>query len=436
MKDLAEPPEAPAEEAAGLGLPIRAGHTTMARLRGVWPFLGPAFVASVAYIDPGNFATNIAGGSELGYRLLWVILAANLMAIFIQTLSAKLGIATGRGLARVCRDEFPRPVALSLWVIAELVAMATDLAEVLGAAIGFNLLFGIGLLPAAVLTGIFAFGVLYLHRYGHRPIEYVIMALVGVVGICYALEVFLTKPPMGPVLHGMFVPYAHGRALYLAIGILGATVMPHVVFLHSDLTKGRTPNPHPGTGQRQEESHKRKLFRFEVLDVAIAMNGAWFVNSAMLIMAAAVFWAHGITVTSLEQAQRTLAPIAGPLAGLVFGVSLLASGLSSSTVGTMAGQGIMEGFLGYRVPVLLRRGVSLVPALVVIALGLDPLRILILSQVILSFGLPFAVVPLVWFTAQTRLMGALANRRLTTGIAVVITAIIVGLNAALLTQTL
>jgi manganese transport protein len=319
-------------------------------------------------------------------------------------------------------------VAYTLWVIAELVAMSTDLAEVLGAAIGFNLVFGFGLFPAALLTGVFAFGVLYLHKYGHRPIEYVIMALVAVVGLCYAAELFFTRPPAGLILHGMFTPYVKGHALYLAIGILGATVMPHVVFLHSDLTKSRIPH--------HDDAQAKRLFRFEVLDVAIAMNGAWFVNSAMLIMAAAVFWAHGLTVSSLQDAARTLGPIAGPLAGLLFGVSLLASGLSSSTVGTMAGQGIMEGFLGYRIPLFLRRGISLIPALVVIAIGLNPLRILVLSQVVLSFGLPFAVAPLVWFTTRKRLMGALTNRPLTTVAAVVVVAIIVTLNAALLLQLL
>jgi len=428
LKELEQASETPTEEAAALGLPVRAGHTSIRRLRGVWPFLGPAFVASVAYIDPGNFATNIAGGSEFGYRLLWVILTANLMAILIQILSAKLGIATGRGLARVCRDEFPKPVAYGLWVIAELVAMSTDLAEVLGAAIGFNLLFGLGLLPASLLTGLFAFGVLYLHKYGHRPVEYIIMAFVAIVGLCYAAEIFLTHPPVGPILHGMFTPYAKGHALYLAIGILGATVMPHVVYLHSDLTKSRIPH--------HDDAQAKRLFRFEVLDVAIAMNGAWFVNSAMLIMAAAVFWAHGLQVSSLQDAAATLKPLAGPLAGLLFGISLLASGLSSSTVGTMAGQGIMEGFLGYRIPLFLRRGISLIPALVVIAIGLDPLRILVLSQVFLSFGLPFAVVPLVWFTTRRRLMGGLTNRPLTTVAAVVVVAIIVTLNAALLLQLL
>ncbi len=426
MRELERASETPTEEAAALGLPVRAGHTTVKRLKGVWPFLGPAFVASVAYIDPGNFATNIAGGSEFGYRLLWVVLTANLLAILIQTLSAKLGIATGRGLARVCRDEFSKPVSIGLWVIAEIVAMATDLAEVLGAAIGFNLLFGLGLLPAALLTGLFAFGVLYLHRYGHRPIEYVIMALVGVVGLCYTIEIFLTHPPAGPILHGMFTPYAKGHALYLAIGILGATVMPHVVFLHSELTKSRIPH--------HDDAQARRLFRFEVLDVAIAMNGAWFVNSAMLIMAAAVFWAHGLHVSSLQDAAKTLVPIAGPLAGLVFGISLLASGLSSSTVGTMAGQAIMEGFVGYRMPLFVRRGVSLLPAIVVIAIGLDPLRILVLSQVFLSFGLPFAVVPLVWFTTRRPLMGALTNRPVTTVLAVIVVALIVSLNVALLLQ--
>jgi len=415
-----------AAEAAALGLPVRAGHSSRQRLKGLWPYLGPAFVASVAYIDPGNFATNIAGGSEFGYRLLWVILASNLMAIVIQMLSAKLGIATERGLARVCRDEFSKPVALFTWVIAEIAAVATDLAEVLGAAIGFKLLFGMALLPAALLTGAFAFAVLWLHRYGHRPVEYVIMAMVGIVGLSYAIEIVLVHPPAGPVLHGLLVPFAKGHALYLAIGILGATVMPHVVFLHSDLTKGRIKVKSP--------EHARRLFRFELVDVALAMNGAWLVNSAMLIMAAATFWSHGIRVESLEAASRTLKPIAGQLASWFFGVALLASGLSSSTVGTMAGQGIMEGFLGYKMPLFLRRGITLIPAVVVISLGLDPLKILVLSQVVLSFGLPFAVIPLVRFTAQKRLMGTLVNKRATTVLATLIVAVIVGLNITLLVQ--
>ncbi|MCA1839076.1 MAG: Nramp family divalent metal transporter [Actinomycetota bacterium] len=418
----------PQEEAAALGLPVKAGHTTTNRVKGLWPYLGPAFVASVAYIDPGNFATNIAGGSEFGFKLLWVILAANLMAIVIQSLSAKLGIATGKGLARVCREEFPRPVGLFLWIIAEIVAMSTDLAEVLGGAIGFKLLFGIDLLPAAILTGVVAFAILYLHKYGHRPVEYVIMFFIGVVGFCYLAEIFLVHPPAGPILHGMFVPFAKGRALYLAIGILGATVMPHVVFLHSDLTKARiTP---------QSAAHAKRLYRFELIDIAIAMNGAWFVNSAMLIMAASVFFLHGIHVESVEAAHKTLTPLAGALSSFLFGISLLASGLSSSTVGTMAGQGIMEGFIGYKIPLFLRRGLTLIPAIIVIAIGADPLRILILSQVVLSFGLPFAVVPLVLFTSKKRLMGQLTNRRSTTLIATVIALMILSLNGVLLVQTL
>lgn len=416
------------EEAAALGLPVKAGHTDVKRLKGLWPYLGPAFVASVAYIDPGNFATNIAGGSEFGFKLLWVILAANLMAILIQMLSAKLGIASGRGLARVCRDEYSRPVSMFLWVIAEIVAMSTDLAEVLGAAIGFNLLFHIPLLPAALLTGVFAFGVLYLHKYGHRPVEYVIMALVGVVGISYLVELFLVKPPLSPILHGMITPFAKGHALYLAIGILGATVMPHVVFLHSDLTKSRI--------RKESEAHAKKLFHFEVIDIVIAMNGAWFVNSAMLIMAASVFFLHGRAVQSVQEAHQTLRPIAGALSSGLFGVSLLASGLSSSTVGTMAGQGIMEGFIGYRMPLFLRRAVTLVPAIIVIALGVDPLKILVLSQVVLSFGLPFAIIPLIRFTRKKHIMGGLTNRSHTTVLAYIIASIIVGLNITLLVQTI
>lgn len=396
------------------------------RLRRLLPYLGPAFVASVAYVDPGNFATNIQGGAKYGYVLLWVIVASNLMAMLIQALSAKLGIATGRNLAEVCRDELPRPLVWGMWVVSELVAMATDLAEFLGAALGFYLLFGIPLFPAALLTGVVTFAMLALERYGHRPLELVIAALVGVIAVSYVIETLLEKPAWGVIARSAVTPqFIDTESVLLAVGILGATVMPHVIFLHSSLTQNRI---RPTT-----EQQARLLFRYEIVDVVIAMGIAGMINGAMLIMAAATFHAAGLVeIASIEEAYRTLTPLLGPLAGTVFALSLLASGLSSSAVGTMAGQVIMQGFLHWHVPLWLRRLVTMLPALVVIGLGLDPTRTLVLSQVVLSFGIPFALIPLVMFTRRRDLMGSLVNRRRTTLAASVVALVIVLLNAYLL----
>ncbi len=392
------------------------------------PFLGPAFVASVAYIDPGNFATNIQGGAEFGYMLLWVVVASNLTAMLVQALSAKLGIATGRNLAELCRDRFPRPVVWGMWAVSELVAMATDLAEFLGAALGFYLLFHIPLLLAALLTGLVTLVILALERHGFRPVEAVITGFVGVIAVAYLIETVLDRPDWGALAVGAFVPrFAGKESVLLATGILGATVMPHVVFLHSALTQHRIVP--------RSDEQARRLFRFEVMDVIIAMGLAGLVNAAMLIMAAATFHSHGLTgIATIEEAHRTLAPLLGAASSVVFAVSLLASGLSSSTVGTMAGQVIMQGFLHYQIPVWVRRLFTMVPAIVVIATGLDPTRTLVLSQVVLSFGLPFALVPLVLFTARRDVMGALANRRATTWMAWAVTAVIVLLNLFLLYQ--
>ena len=405
---------------------VLEGRSARRGLARILPFLGPAFVASVAYIDPGNFATNIQGGAQFGYLLLWVIVASNLTAMLVQALSAKLGIATGRNLAEVCRDQFSRPVVWGMWVISEVVAMATDLAEFLGAALGFYLLLRIPLLPAAFLTGVVTLIILALERRGFRPIEAVITAFVGVIAISYMIETILDRPDWLAVARSAVVPgFAGTESILIATGILGATVMPHVVFLHSALTQRRIVP--------RDEAQARRLFRFEVMDVVIAMGLAGLVNAAMLIMAASTFYTRGLTgIASIEEAHRTLAPLLGSASSVVFAVSLLASGLSSSTVGTMAGQVIMQGFLHRQIPILLRRVVTMAPAIVVIAMGLDPTRTLVISQVILSFGLPFALVPLVLFTSRRGLMGGLVNRAGTTALAAALTAVIIALNLFLL----
>ncbi|MDR7480944.1 MAG: Nramp family divalent metal transporter [Armatimonadota bacterium] len=396
----------------------------------VLPFLGPAFVASVAYVDPGNFATNIQAGAQFGYLLLWVIVASNLTAMLVQALSAKLGIATGRNLAELCRDRFPRPVVWAMWVVSELVAMATDLAEFLGAALGFYLLFGIPLLPAALLTGIVTLAILAMERQGFRSLEAVITAFVGVIALAYVVELALERPQWAAVVAHATVPrFAGTESVLLASGILGATVMPHVVFLHSALTQHRIVP--------RDQRQAARLFRFEVTDVVLAMGLAGVINGAMLVMAAATFHARGLVdIASIEEAHRTLAPLLGEASSAVFAVALLASGLSSSTVGTMAGQVIMQGFLHRQIPIWVRRVVTMAPAIVVIGIGLDPTRTLVISQVVLSFGLPFALVPLALFTSRRDLMGALVNRRSTTVVTAVLVALIILLNLFLLARVL
>ena len=393
------------------------------------PFLGPAFVACVAYIDPGNFATNIAGGSKFGYTLVWVIVASNLMAMLIQTLSAKLGIATGRNLPEVCREQFPRRVSIGLWVQAEAIAMATDLAEFLGAAIGFHLLFGIALFPAALITGATTFAILGLQRFGFRPLEAVITAFVAVISACYVAELWYAHPPLGTVAkHAVLPQFQGGESVLLAVGILGATVMPHVIYLHSALMQNRIVP--------QDDAEARRLYRFTKIDVVIAMSLAGVINMAMLVVAAAVFFKSGLLhVDSLEGAHRTLAPLLGGASSTLFALALIASGLSSSTVGTLAGQVVMQGFIRRQIPLTLRRAVTMLPAFVVIAIGLDPSRTLVISQVVLSFGIPFALIPLVLFTSRRDVMGALVNHRVTTAIAALVAALISGLNIFLLAQT-
>ena len=394
------------------------------------PFLGPAFIASVAYVDPGNFATNIQGGAQYGYMLLWVIVASNLMAMLTQALSAKLGIATGKNLAEHCRDQLPRWAVWTMWIIMEFVAMATDLAEFLGAALGFNLLFGMPLFVAGVLTGIVTFAILALERHGFRPLEAVITSLVGVIAFCYVFETLLGRPDWGKIVFHAVVPQFRGtESVLLATGILGATVMPHVVFLHSALTQGRIVVRDPG--------QLRRLFRYQCVDVTLAMGVAGLVNGAMLIMAAATFFEQGLTtVGTIEEAHRTLTPLLGSASSWVFAVSLLASGLSSSAVGTMSGQVIMQGFVHWQIPIWLRRLLTMLPALIVIGIGLEPTRTLVLSQVVLSFGLPFALAPLAIFTARADLMGVLVNRRPTTVVFGAVTLLIIALNMFLLYQIL
>jgi manganese transport protein len=398
--------------------------------RGVLPFLGPAVVASVAYVDPRNFATNVAAGSRFGYMLLWVILVSNLMAMLIQAMSAKLGIATGMNLPEVCRARYPKPVSRALWVQAELIAMATDLAEFLGAALGFYLLFGIPLFWAGLLTGVFSFAILHLQSRGARPLEIAISVLVGVILVGFAVQFVLSEPSGLGIAEGLTTPRFEGsESVLLATGILGATVMPHVIYLHSALTQGRV------VGRSEDE--RRRIFRFERIDVIIAMGIAGVINMSMLVMAAAVFHERGLTgVEDIDEVFHRLGDLVGSHAQYAFGAALLASGLSSSSVGTLAGQVVMQGFIDRQIPLWLRRSLTMAPALVVLAIGVNPSRALVLSQVVLSFGIPFALIPLVMFCRDRRLMGGLVNRPATTAVAAVVAALIVVLNGVLLVQTL
>ena len=409
--------------------PGKGEHALRSNRPRIWPFLGPAFIACVAYMDPGNFATNIAGGSKFGFTLVWVIVVSNLMAMLIQTLSAKLGIATGRNLPEVCRERFSRRTSLGLWVQAEVIAMATDLAEFLGAAVGIKLLLGIPLFPAAVITGVITFLILALQRYGFRPLEAVITAFVAVIGVCYLGELWFAHPPLGTVAKHAVVPdFAGNESVLLAVGILGATVMPHVIYLHSALTQHRIV-------PRNDDEAKR-LYKYTRIDVLIAMAIAGLINMSMLVVAATVFFGSGLTgVDSLEGAHRTLEPILGGASSVLFALALTASGLSSSTVGTMSGQVVMQGFIRRRIPLWVRRLVTMIPAFVVIGLGLDPSRTLVVSQVVLSFGIPFALVPLVIFTSRREIMGTLVNHRMTVVAATAVAALISGLNVFLLVQT-
>lgn len=392
----------------------------------LWPFLGPAFIAAVAYIDPGNFATNIAGGAKFGYLLLWVVLSANLIAMLVQTQSAKLGIATGKNLAELCRERFSRRTSIGLWLQAELVAMATDIAEVVGAALGLHLLFGIPLFPAGLIAGAGAFAILGLQQMGYRRLEAGITVLVGVVVASFVVELFDAKPDAGEVASNLFVPGFEGtESLLLATGIIGATVMPHVVYLHSALTQRRIVG--------RDAAERRKILGFEKVDVVIALSLAGLVNLSMMIVAAALFHESGLTgVDSIDGAFEALKTLVSDRAAIVFGIALLASGFASSSVGTMAGQVVMQGFIRRRIPLFLRRAITLAPALVVLALGIDPTEALVGSQVVLSFGIPFALVPLLLIASRREVMGELVNPPWLTAFAGVLAALIIALNVFLL----
>src|SRR5215467_1467607 len=427
------PVAAGAGTAAGAGRVAGTGPLAAVRARGrlraVAALLGPAFVAAVAYVDPGNFATNFSAGAQFGYALAWVIVLANLMAMLVQYLSAKAGVATGRDLPELCRDYLPRAVSLALWAQAELVAMATDLAEFVGAAIGLNLLFGLPLLSAGLITAVVAFGVLAMEQRGYRRFELAIAALLGLVFLGFAYDLVAAGASPAAIAAGLVPSLGGGGRLLLIVGIIGATVMPHVVYLHSALTKSRTAC--------RDDAERRALLRFQRLDVVIALGAAGLVNLAMLFVAASLAHKSGGLGggDSIPAAHELLGRLAGGGAALAFAIALLASGLSSSSVGTYAGQVVMQGFLGCRIPLFLRRGLTMLPALVVLAVGLPATASLVISQVVLSFGIPFALVPLVLLTRRADIMGPLVNRRLTTVAAACVTALVVALNGYLLYLT-
>ncbi|HEY5189081.1 MAG TPA: Nramp family divalent metal transporter [Solirubrobacteraceae bacterium] len=399
------------------------------RLRATLTMLGPAFVAAVAYVDPGNFATNVSAGAKYGYSLMWVVLLANLMAMLIQYLSAKLGVVTGHSLPELAHERFPRWTSWALWLQAEVMAMATDVAEFLGAAIGLNLIFGVPLLVSGLITGVIAFAILELQRRGLRSFELAIAALLGIVFAGFLYETIKVGPSVHASLRGL-IPNLHGSgALYLAVGIVGATVMPHVIYLHSALTKGRMPV--------RDDAERRRVLRFERIDVLVALGLACLINLAMLAAAAKLFHVPGLAgLDTIEGAHHELGRMVGGGAALAFAVALLASGASSSSVGTYAGQIVMAGFINVQIPVFLRRAVTMIPALVVLALGVSPTGALVLSQVVLSFGIPFAVIPLVVLTGHRGLMGAHVNGRLLSLLAYAIAAGITAMNVFLIVQQL
>jgi manganese transport protein len=397
------------------------------RLRATLWMLGPAFVASIAYVDPGNFATNLQGGAEYGYLLLWVVLAANVMAMLVQYLSAKLGIVTDHSYPEMVRERFPRAFTWGMWVQAEVMAMSTDVAEFLGAAIGLNLLFGVPLLPAGLMTGVIAFAILELQTRGFRRFELAISALLGIIFAGFLYEMLRIGPSVHGSLHGL-LPGLHGTtSLYLAVGIIGATVMPHVIYLHSALTKGRMPC--------RDDRERGRVLRFERLDVIIALSLAGIVNMAMLAVAAKLFHTPALSgLSTIPQAHYELGHLVGGGAALAFAVALLASGASSSSVGTYAGQVVMAGFINVRIPLMLRRAVTMIPAIIVLAVGLNPTNVLVLSQVVLSFGIPLALIPLVMLTSRRDVMGVHVNRQSTIIIAWTVVTIISLLNVFLLYQ--
>ena len=398
------------------------------KVRGRLALLGPAFVAAVAYIDPGNFATNIAGGAKYGFLLVWVIVAANLMAMLVQYLSAKVGIATGHSLPELCRSHFPRPVTWGLWVQAEVVAIATDLAEFVGAAVALNLLFGVPPFASGLITAVVAFAILALQSRGYRRFELAIAGFLMIVCFGFMYDLSQVSLDAGAVAGGLVPGFDGTDSIMLAVGILGATVMPHVVYLHSALTQDRI--------RPLDDGERRSLLRFQRVDVALAMGLAGVINLTMLVVAASLFHGTGNTgIETIEGAHAGFERLLGGGAALAFAVALLASGLSSSSVGTYAGQVVMQGFIARRIPLFLRRAVTMTPALIVLGIGLEPTTTLVVSQVVLSFGIPFALVPMILLTKRADVMGALVNRRLTTAVASVVATLIIGLNGFLLQQT-
>lgn len=397
------------------------------RARRLLGFLGPAFIVSVAYVDPGNFGTNISGGSLFGLNLLWVILASNLMAIFLQIMSAKLGIVTGMNLPELCGKTFSRPVNWLLWFTAQIAAMATELAEFLGGALGFHLLFGLPMGWAGLLTGVVTFLLVHLEKYGHRLVEAVITALVGVISLAYVLELVLARPNWAEVAYHCVTPHLSRESALVAVGMLGATVMPHVIYLHSQLVQPR---------REDNVAHIREHLALEKIDVVIAMNIAFIINGAMVIVSAAVFHSRGLRVLTIDEAHRTLQPLLGSLSSTAFGIALLASGLSSSAVGTMAGQVVMRGFVNLDIPLLARRFITMGPALVIIALGCDPVYVLVLSQVILSFALPGAIIPLLLLTSSSKIMGEWVNTTVVQILGWLVAGAVISFNLFLLYVTL
>ena len=397
-------------------------------LSGALPFAGPAVIASIAYMDPGNFATNISAGARYGYMLLWVVLLANLTAMLFQSLSAKLGIVTGMSLAQLCREVFPRPLVWAMWVISEIGAMATDLAEFLGAAIGLSLLFGLPLMWSLAITGVLVYAMLLLQNGGFRPMEILIALFVGIIGLCYLAEMIIAPPDWRLFAYHTFVPNLAGPdSVLLATGIIGATVMPHAIFLHSSLTAGRMP--------ASTNAERRKLLRWSNREVLVALAIAGMVNMAMVAMAARVFYPEHADVAEIESAYHTLIPLLGIGAATVFMISLLASGFSSSVVGTMAGQGIMQDFVHIRIPLWLRRAITMCPAFIVVALGMNPTYALVLSQVVLSLVLPVPMIALYVLTSRADVMGYFVTRGATKALAFVATVLVVALNILLLLIT-
>jgi manganese transport protein len=424
--DAMPKPESLTERTVSAARQVLAGRR--GGLRAYLTFAGPAVIVSIAYIDPGNFATNIQAGAKYGYELLWVVLLANLIAMLFQALSAKLGIVTGRNLAEMCRAQFPRPVVWAMWAASEIAAMATDLAEFLGGAIGLSLLFQMPLFAGMIVTAIVTYGILMFEGFGFRPIELIIGGMVGIIGLCYLVEMFIAPVDWGSVaMHTLVPQITDAGALVLAVGIIGATVMPHAVYLHSGLTQARMPV--------HDDNERRKVLRFSNQEVIVALTFAGLVNMAMVMMASSAFHAGHSDVAEIETAYHTLTPLLGAAAAGVFLLSLIASGISSSVVGTMAGQMIMQGFVGFRIPIWVRRLVTMVPAFVVVALGANATNALVISQVVLSIALPLPMISLLIFTRRSDIMGPFANSRLTHIAALLGTALVLMLNIFLILQT-